>query len=81
MFDEPFLVCLVKQYNVNQTWLQNTHSIMLCALDMFYKTTTADDARLAIEHNVDGIVVSNHGARQLDGVLATVNTINIMRLH
>ena len=29
---------------------------------------TAEDARLAVEHGVDAIVVSNHGARQLDRV-------------
>ena len=29
---------------------------------------TAEDARLAVEHGVDGIVVSNHGARQLDRI-------------
>ena len=34
---------------------------------------TAEDALLAVEHGVDGILVSNHGARQLDGVLATVS--------
>jgi 4-hydroxymandelate oxidase len=28
---------------------------------------TAEDAQLAVEHGVDGIVVSNHGGRQLDG--------------
>lgn len=33
---------------------------------------TAEDARLALEHGVDGIVVSNHGGRQLDGVAAGV---------
>ena len=33
---------------------------------------TAEDARLAVQHGADGIVVSNHGGRQLDGVLATV---------
>ena len=33
---------------------------------------TAEDARLAVQHGVDGILVSNHGARQLDGVPATV---------
>ena len=31
---------------------------------------TAEDARLAVEHGVDAIVVSNHGARQLDRVPA-----------
>jgi 4-hydroxymandelate oxidase len=34
-----------------------------------------DDARLAVEHGVDGIVVSNHGGRQLDGVMATVDAL------
>jgi glycolate oxidase len=28
--------------------------------------TTAEDARLAVEHGVDGVYVSNHGGRQLD---------------
>lgn len=32
----------------------------------------ADDALLAVEHGVDGIIVSNHGARQLDSTPATV---------
>jgi isopentenyl diphosphate isomerase/L-lactate dehydrogenase-like FMN-dependent dehydrogenase len=36
---------------------------------------TADDARLAVEHGVDGIVVSNHGARQLDRVVATADAL------
>ena len=34
---------------------------------------TGEDALLAVQHGVDGIMVSNHGARQLDGVLATVS--------
>ena len=34
---------------------------------------TAEDARLAVQHGADAIVVSNHGGRQLDGVLATVS--------
>ena len=29
---------------------------------------TAEDAHLAVEHGMDGIIVSNHGGRQLDGV-------------
>ncbi|MEL0068441.1 MAG: L-lactate dehydrogenase [Gammaproteobacteria bacterium] len=36
---------------------------------------TADDARLASEYGVDGIIVSNHGGRQLDTVPATINAI------
>ena len=34
---------------------------------------TAEDTEEAIKHNIQGILVSNHGARQLDGVPATVS--------
>jgi 4-hydroxymandelate oxidase len=36
---------------------------------------TAEDARIALDHGVDGIVVSNHGGRQLDGVAAGVTVL------
>ena len=36
---------------------------------------TAEDAALAIEHGASGIVVSNHGGRQLDGALATIDAL------
>ena len=35
---------------------------------------TAEDAVEAVKHGVQGIVVSNHGGRQLDGVLASVSS-------
>lgn len=35
----------------------------------------ADDARMALEHGVDGIVVSNHGGRQLDTAPATIDVL------
>jgi len=36
---------------------------------------TAEDAKLAVEHGVDGVIVSNHGARQLDRVPASVDVL------
>jgi isopentenyl diphosphate isomerase/L-lactate dehydrogenase-like FMN-dependent dehydrogenase len=36
---------------------------------------TPEDARLACEHGAAGIVVSNHGGRQLDGVAATIDVL------
>ncbi|MDP9236250.1 MAG: alpha-hydroxy-acid oxidizing protein [Chloroflexota bacterium] len=36
---------------------------------------TAEDARLAVEHGVDAVWVSNHGARQLDRVHASVDVL------
>jgi L-lactate dehydrogenase (cytochrome) len=34
-----------------------------------------DDAREAVKHQADGIVVSNHGGRQLDGALSTARAL------
>ncbi len=34
-----------------------------------------DEAKTAIDHGVDGIIVSNHGGRQLDGAPATVDAL------
>jgi isopentenyl diphosphate isomerase/L-lactate dehydrogenase-like FMN-dependent dehydrogenase len=36
---------------------------------------TAEDAALAVEHGAAGVVVSNHGGRQLDGVPATIDVL------
>lgn len=37
--------------------------------------STAEDVQLAIEHGVDGVVISNHGGRQLDGQPATLDAL------
>jgi 4-hydroxymandelate oxidase len=36
---------------------------------------TREDALLSVEHGVDGIWVSNHGGRQLDGVAASIDAL------
>lgn len=36
---------------------------------------TAEDVELAIKYGCDGVVVSNHGGRQLDGVPATIDVL------
>lgn len=36
---------------------------------------TAEDAQLAVEHGAEAIVVSNHGARQLDRVAAPIDVL------
>jgi isopentenyl diphosphate isomerase/L-lactate dehydrogenase-like FMN-dependent dehydrogenase len=36
---------------------------------------TAEDARLAAEHGAAGVIVSNHGGRQLDGVPASLEAL------
>jgi 4-hydroxymandelate oxidase len=59
------------------TWT-DLASIRACApgLPLVLKgILTAEDARLAVEHGADAIVVSNHGGRQLDRVAATVDAL------
>jgi lactate 2-monooxygenase len=34
-----------------------------------------EDAHLAVEHGIDGIVVSNHGGRQVDGAVAALDAL------
>jgi len=34
-----------------------------------------DDARLAVDHGMDGVVVSNHGGRQVDGAIGTLDAL------
>lgn len=36
---------------------------------------SVEDARLAVEHGVDGIVVSNHGGRQASGAVASLDAL------
>jgi isopentenyl diphosphate isomerase/L-lactate dehydrogenase-like FMN-dependent dehydrogenase len=47
-----------------------------CDLPLVVKgVLTAEDASLAVEHGAAGLVVSNHGGRQLDGVPATLDVL------
>src|SRR6202030_1999661 len=36
---------------------------------------TAEDARIAVEHGVDCVYVSNHGGRQLDQVIGSIEVL------
>ncbi|WP_404962804.1 alpha-hydroxy-acid oxidizing protein [Streptomyces sp. 147326] len=38
-----------------------------------------DDARLALEHGADGVVVSTHGGRQLDGSVSALDALPAVR--
>ena len=47
-----------------------------CSLPILVKgVLTAEDATLAVEHGAAGIVVSNHGGRQLDCTLASADAL------
>jgi len=53
------------------TWLRSITSLPLLLKGIL----TAEDALLAIEHGMDGIIVSNHGGRQLDTALASIEAL------
>ena len=47
-----------------------------CPLPLVVKgVLTADDARLAVDHGAQAVIVSNHGGRQLDGVAASLDVL------
>lgn len=41
--------------------------------------TSPKDAEISVDHGVDGIVVSNHGGRQLDGVVSSIDALGPVR--
>jgi isopentenyl diphosphate isomerase/L-lactate dehydrogenase-like FMN-dependent dehydrogenase len=56
-------------------WLRDRTSLPILVKGVL----TAEDARLALEHGVDGIVVSNHGGRQVDGAVAALDALPEVR--
>jgi isopentenyl diphosphate isomerase/L-lactate dehydrogenase-like FMN-dependent dehydrogenase len=58
------------------TWRDLERVASMADLPLLVKgVLTAEDARLACEHGADGVVVSNHGGRQLDGVPASLDAL------
>ncbi|MCC3358124.1 alpha-hydroxy-acid oxidizing protein [Bacillus sp. REN16] len=37
-----------------------------------------EDARLAVDNGIDGVIVSNHGGRQLDGVISAIDALPLI---
>ena len=52
-------------------WLRGQTSLPILVKGVL----TADDAREALRHGVDGVVVSNHGGRQVDGAVAALDAL------
>jgi isopentenyl diphosphate isomerase/L-lactate dehydrogenase-like FMN-dependent dehydrogenase len=53
------------------SWLRSITSLPILLKGIL----TAEDALLAIEYGMDGIIVSNHGGRQLDTALASIEAL------
>lgn len=62
--------------NPSTTWsdlefLKSTTSLPILLKGILHP----DDARLAVEHGVNGIIVSNHGGRQVDGSISSIEAL------
>jgi 4-hydroxymandelate oxidase len=58
------------------TWESIDWLRTITALPILIKgVLTAEDAALCVQHGIDGIIVSNHGGRQLDGAIATMDAL------
>jgi isopentenyl diphosphate isomerase/L-lactate dehydrogenase-like FMN-dependent dehydrogenase len=72
----PAIAAMLRPHTPNMTWdyIDWLHSAS--DLPVILKgILTAEDARLAVERGAQAIVVSNHGARQLDSVLASIEAL------
>ncbi|KMY55830.1 lactate 2-monooxygenase [Bacillus sp. FJAT-27231] len=62
--------------NTAFTWKELEYICQQTSLPVLLKGVThPDDALLALEHGVKGVIVSNHGGRQLDGAVATLDVL------
>ena len=52
-------------------WLRSQSNLPL----LLKGVQTKEDAKLAIDHDIEGIIVSNHGGRQLDSSVATIDSL------
>jgi isopentenyl diphosphate isomerase/L-lactate dehydrogenase-like FMN-dependent dehydrogenase len=52
-------------------WLRGRTSLPLLVKGVL----TAEDAELALQHGMDGVIVSNHGGRQVDGAVAALDAL------
>lgn len=58
------------------TWRDLESLVTRCSLPVLVKgVLSAEDAQLAVEHGAAGVVVSNHGGRQLDRVPASIHAL------
>ena len=53
------------------SWLRSITSLPL----LIKGIRTAGDAHMCVEHGLDGLIVSNHGARHTDGTLSSIETL------
>lgn len=46
-------------------------------MNVYFTVCSPEDVELAIKHGIDGVVISNHGGRQLDGMPSTLDALRV----
>jgi 4-hydroxymandelate oxidase len=76
VYDAPFGELLVGLMDASLTWADIDEIRGWTSLPVVVKgLLSADDARIAVDHGVAGIWVSNHGGRQLDRAIASLDAL------
>ena len=74
--DSSFMEYVHAQLDPSLTWEAVEWLKTVTALPILIKgVLSADDAERAIEAGAAGVIVSNHGGRQLDGAMATIDAL------
>jgi L-lactate dehydrogenase (cytochrome) len=72
----PITQFIAGQYDLSVNWKDVEWFKSLWGGPVLLKgILSADDAKLALAHGVDGVIVSNHGGRQLEGAVSSVQAL------
>ncbi|MCL4254652.1 MAG: alpha-hydroxy-acid oxidizing protein [Anaerolineae bacterium] len=67
---------VIARYDDSLTWKDMEWLASITNMPVLVKgVLRGDDAKLAVEHGMKGVVVSNHGGRQLDTAIATISAL------
>jgi 4-hydroxymandelate oxidase len=75
-YESPMVRFIKQQIDPSLTWREVEWFVKTVQMPVFVKGVLhPEDARLAAKCGVSGIIVSNHGGRQLDGAIATLDAL------
>ena len=75
-YESPMVRFIRQQIDPSLTWREVEWFVKTVQMPVFVKgVLRPEDAQLAMKCGVSGIIVSNHGGRQLDGAIATLDAL------
>ncbi|HKV52374.1 MAG TPA: alpha-hydroxy acid oxidase [Gemmatimonadaceae bacterium] len=74
--DSALAMYFAARHDASVTWKDLAWLRRVCPLPLVLKgVMRGDDAKQALDHGVDAVIVSNHGGRQLDTAIATIRAL------